>query len=69
MKSIAIFVSKVDSKDVQLEVDETGKPTGVAIIKFSSNELAVEAMKEKKFLGRPLKLSLQKMLKTRDCKK
>ena len=52
----------MDSKDVELKVDETGKPTGVAMVKFLSTELAVEALEErsaKQFLGRPLQLFLQ----------
>lgn len=59
------FAPKVDSKDVQLKVDETGKPTGVAMVKYPSTELALEAMEqknEKHFLGRPLQLFLQNKL-------
>ena len=55
----------MDTKDVQIKVDETGKPTGVATVKFPSTELAVEAMEEKNeklFLGRPLQLFLQDKL-------
>ena len=52
----------MDSKDVKLEVDETGRPTGIAMVKFPSAKLAVEAMKQKHeqyFLGRPLQLLFQ----------
>lgn len=55
----------MDNKDVQIKVDETGKPTGVATVKFPSTELAIEAMEEKNeklFLGRPLQLFLQDKL-------
>ena len=55
----------MDSKDVQLTVDETGKPTGIAMVKFPSTEFALEAMEqkhEKHFLGRPLQLFLQNKL-------
>ena len=57
-----MFFSKVDSKDVKLEVDGTGRPTGIAMVKFPSVKLALEAMKQKHkqyFLGRPLQLLLQ----------
>ena len=59
------FFSKVDSEDVQLKVNEAGKPTGIAMVKFPSTELALEAMEqknEKHFLGRPLQLFLQNKL-------
>lgn len=52
----------MDSKDVELKVDETGRPTGVAMVKFPSTQYAVEALEEKSakhFLGRPLQLFLQ----------
>ena len=62
---LSIILFQVDSKNVQLKVDETGKPTGVAMVKFPSTKLALEAMEqknEKYFLGRPLQLFLQNKL-------
>jgi len=59
--NIKYLFLKVCSSNVQLQVDETGKQTGVAMVKFPSNDSAVKAMEnnERYFLGRPLKLFLQ----------